>query len=147
VGAGAGVGVELWREHSPPAATHHASAALVDALNTEHELIAGVDASVPGAGKAAATLRHIRSDHRAHARALAAAIREAGGAAPRADPTGATAATHSRQPPSQPVTQLAHAEAAASRRAAARAANMHGGDAALLASIAASEATHAELLR
>lgn len=146
-GAGAGVGIEFWRDHPKPAARRqHAPAALRAALAAEHELIAGLDASLSAAGTAAAALRQVRADHAAHARALAAAVAEAGGAPPGAKGTAPDAASTARAAAPRSVAQLRQAESDASRRAAKRAGALSGRDAALLASIAACEASHAELL-
>lgn len=141
------MGVEFWRDRPQHAAPRrHAPAALRAALAAEHDLIATLDASLPAAGAAAGTLRRIRSDHAAHARALAAAVAEAGGAVPGDQP--AASASAGTAPPAAPasVAQLQQAEADASRWAAKRAGGLSGRDATLLASIAACEASHAELL-
>ena len=146
-GAGAGVGVEFWRDRPKAAAPRrHAPAALRAALAAEHELIAGLDASLPAAGSAAAALRQLRADHAAHARALAAAVAEAGGAPAGATTAASGSAGTSPPPPARSVAQLRQAETDASRRAAERAGALSGRDATLLASIAACEASHAELL-
>jgi hypothetical protein len=145
VGAGAGVGVEFWRDRPKPAAPQqHAPAALLAALDAEHELLAALDASLPAAGAAAPALRQLRADHVAHARALAAAVDEAGGAPVRAKASASPTASPAPAPRS--VAELRQAESDASRRAAEHAGALSGRDAALLASIAACEASHAELL-
>jgi hypothetical protein len=148
-GAGAGVGVEFWRDRPRPAPKPPRPAVLVAALAGERGLIAALDAALPGAGADRATLRAVRSDHVAHERALATAVAQAG----RADlatpaPAAASSAPASPAPSTPPpdAAALRRAETAASRRAAARAGRLSGRDATLLASIAASEAGHAELL-
>lgn len=132
---------------------------LLAALAAERALIAGIDAAGSLPGTDGQILRRIRAEHVAHERALAAAVRAAGGDA---YPAGAS---HSASPGGGPgpsgrprtgtppagghrpgLPALGAAEAAAARAAARRAARLHGRDAALLASISASEATHAELL-
>jgi hypothetical protein len=146
-GAGAGVGAEYWRDRpATPPPRQHAPAALRAALAAEHGLLAALDASLPTAGPADAALRQVRADHAAHARALAAAVAQAGGLPPGARATASGSAVASRPQPPRSVAQLQEAEAGASRRAAERAGSLSGRDAALLASIAACEASHAELL-
>jgi hypothetical protein len=85
-------------------------------------------------------LGQLRADHVAHRDALLAALDEALGATsprPTAAPPAAGSLTRA---------ELRVAEQAASAQAAAHAAQLAGRDAALLASIAACEAGHAELL-
>jgi len=145
-GAGAGVGVEYWRDRPAPVPQRHAPAPLRAALAAERDLLAVLDAALPGAGAAAPFLRQVRADHLAHERALAAAVTEAGGApaGTSAPPTG-TAST-APAAPVRSVAQLRQGETDASRAAARRARQLTGRNAALLASIAACEASHAELL-
>ena len=143
-GAGAGVGVELSRHEPRPRASAPPPpppAELVNALAAERELIATLDASIPTAPQVRERLTHIRADHAAHERALAAAVRQVSGPS--------TAPTASGTPAAAPIgaAELAGAERGAAQAAAARAARLTGRNAVLLASIAACEATHAELLR
>ena len=120
------------RPPAPPAAPRQLS----DALAREQSLVANVDAALD----ARPELRQVRDDHAAHAAALRQAITRYPAAAPplvRAAPPPAAGTT----------AQLRAGELAAARAAAAESAALTGADAALLASISASEATHAELLR
>jgi hypothetical protein len=114
-------------------------AELVAALAAERSLIAGIDATTGGDASVRTALRLIRADHAAHLDALQAAAR--------AYP-GASSSTSPSAPPATALTRAAlrDAERAASTRAAAQAASLSGAAATLLASIAACEATHAELL-
>ena len=88
-------------------------------------------------------IRQARADHVAHLRALDALVAGYGPAA-KATP----AASSSRVPAGTPRTraQLRAAEQQAASAAARRADALSGARAALLASIAACEATHADLL-
>lgn len=146
-GAGAGVGIEFTRhEPGPRTATPPTPppAELVNALAAERDLIAALDASIPTAPQLRERLTRIRADHAEHERALAAAVRLAAGPSvrpavpPSASGTPAAAATG--------AAELAGSERGAAQAAAARAARLTGRDAVLLASIAACEASHAELL-
>jgi hypothetical protein len=147
-GAGAGVGMEFSR-HEPRrrAATPAPSppAELVDALAAERDLIAVLDASIPTEPQLRARLTRIRDDHTAHERALAAAVRQVSGpsAAPSAGPSASSGTPAGA---AAGAAELARAERGAAQTAAARAARLAGRDAVLLASIAACEAAHAELL-
>ncbi|HEY8301379.1 MAG TPA: hypothetical protein VIG48_05745 [Jatrophihabitans sp.] len=116
---------------------------LAAAADAERELIALIDALARHAhGERAATLSAIGKDHAAHHAAIRAAIADATYPRPlpaqRAKPyTG----------PKPKVADLLAKERQAARDAAARAQRLSGRSAALLASIAASEAVHAEVLR
>jgi hypothetical protein len=126
--------------------TPHVPAELPAAVLAERALLATVDAALLHAhGQTKRLLRAIRADHAAHLAAIRAALTEetfppptssATASAPVPQPHGRVRAAHVRT-----------AERRASRAAAARALRLSGRDAALFASIAASEATHAELLR
>jgi hypothetical protein len=117
------------------------------ALAREQQLLAGIDA----AGRVDATLRvrlaALRADHVAHLQVLRDLAARYGG-------TSATSRSTGSQPPSPTTSHRAstgmadvrRAELAASRATAAAALTAAGGDAGLLASIAACEATHAEVL-
>jgi hypothetical protein len=131
-GGGAGVGVALTRPRPRPPAPPAAPAVLVEALAAERALLADLDASTDAAAAA------VRRDHAAHATVLQGAIAATGARpAPAATPTGRA---RSRD-------ELRAAEQAAAQAGAARASRASGAHAALLASIAACEASHAELLR
>jgi len=142
-GAGAGVGIEFTRHETRRRASTPPPpppAELADALAAERDLIAVLDASIATEPQLGERLTRIRADHAAHERALAAAVRQVSGpsAAPRASGAPAPAAVG--------PAELAGAERGAAQAAAARAARLSGRDAVLLASIAACEASHAELL-
>ena len=109
---------------------------LSGALAREQSLVAHLDAVLP----ARPELRQVRDDHAAHAAALRQAIARY--------PAPAPSDISSAGPPpvAGTTTQLRAAELAAAQAAAAESATLAGVDAALLASISASEATHAELL-
>ncbi len=113
-------------------------AALVSAAEAERRLIADLDATTGGAADARRAIVAARADHAAHLAALTSVL------------------SHFRPPsttvsriPGVPRTraQLRVAEQQAATAAAAHASALAAGPAALLASIAACEATHAELLR
>ena len=137
LGGGAGVLAEVLHESSPaPAAP--APDALVSAFEAERVLLATVGA-MAGPHRTREVLAQIRSDHAAHLHALRRLL-----------------ATYppSRKSSSSPGTarprtlgELRGVENQAATDAAQRAAALDGAAAALLASIAACEASHAELLR
>jgi hypothetical protein len=137
-GGGIAVGVLRPVGHEPP--TGRPPADLVAALAAERALIASIDATSGGTAPVRAALHQIKADHVAHRIALQAAVD--GYPDP---PTGARAG-RSRPAVALHVAELRSAEQHASAQAASRAARLSGRDAALLASIAACEACHAELL-
>ena len=114
-----------------------APAELVAARDAERALIAAIDASLAHEATLRTHLAPIRADHSAHLAALEAAI----GAypTPAAMPAVARAAPLDRA-------GLRAAERTAAAHGAQRAAVLTGRSATLLASIAACEASHAELL-
>lgn len=132
-GVGAAVGGLSPRRHrpDPPAPAPQLS----QALAREYSLIADLDAALPTRPQ----LRNVRDDHAAHAEALRAAIARYPAPAPSPSSTGPPAVA-------RPTAQLRASELAAAKAAAAESAALTGSDAALLASISACEATHAELL-
>jgi hypothetical protein len=140
IGAGTGVGVgairPLHRHHSgnPPPTD------LLAALVAEQALIARLDAVTTADRTLQGLLAGIRADHQQHGASLAAALRayEPAPAAPSVTAPAASAASRA---------ELRSAEQIAAARAARRAARLSGSPATLLASIAASEASHAEALR
>lgn len=137
VAAGAGAGIGYLR---PLRSDRHTPIPpdLADALDAEHALIGQIDASVAQDASLHALLAPIRADHVAHLEAITAAIRtDTGQQAPSPAPSGSRAGTRSA---------LRNAEQVASTRAATRAAHLTGTSAVVLASIAACEATHAEVL-
>src|SRR5580765_129153 len=112
-----------------------APAALVEAADAEWALVATVERDLHRFPGQKALLLHLRADHAAHAAALEAAIHVHTGAPPKQ--AAAAAVTG----------HLIDTERKAALAAARRATNLRGADAALLASIAACEASHVELLR
>jgi len=134
--AGGVVAGLLGTRHTP----HHPvqpPALLLAAVAAERALIAELDASrIP-----LATRSQLRADHVAHLRALQAAVAQVS-SSPSAVPP--TAAVQSGVAPS--AAKLRQLEQLASAGAATRALGLTGRDAVLLASIAACEASHVELL-
>jgi hypothetical protein len=137
LGGGAGVVTERLR-HTEPAAPTTAPAALLAAVRAERALLADLDATTGGSPAVRAVIGQVRADHAAHLAALRGIL--AGYSSGRA----ATAKRHGRP---RTLAQLHAAEEDAARTAAQHADALTGPAAALLASIAACEATHAELLR
>ncbi|HEY7007800.1 MAG TPA: hypothetical protein VH395_02600 [Jatrophihabitantaceae bacterium] len=153
--AAAGGGIALGVATEPAAGEHPSTAAripaeLAAAVAAETALIAHVDSALGTARPhVRRALREIRADHVAHLAALRAAI--ADDVYPLTTPSASASGSVSGSvpPPSPapvPTPDVRAGELRASRAAAARAARLSGRDAALLASIAASEACHAELL-
>ena len=167
----AGGGIALGVATEPAQGEHPSTAArvpaeLAAAVAEEAVLIASVESALgtphPRTRRA---LQEIRADHAEHLAALRAAIGDdlypliAPSASASAPVSGSSAASASGSP-SAPRSGAGSAASAAplpayavlagelrdSRATAARAARLSGRDAALLASIAASEASHAELL-
>jgi hypothetical protein len=136
LGGGAGVAVELAGRSSPTGPTA-APAPLIAALRAERALIADLDATTGGSGRVRSVISQARADHAAHLSALRGVLAGYAHSESPAKPHG--------RPRSQ--AQLRAAEGAAAQAAAQRATRLTGATAALLASIAACEATHAELLR
>jgi len=140
-GVGAGIaGISSVRR--PAAAATEVPTQLHGALAREQALVAGLETALrrnTGAIPAVA-LRAARDDHAAHAAALSSAIS--------AHPGPSSSSTPPPSPPAAAPTiaQLRAAELAAAGAAAAESSALAGPDAALLASISACEATHAELL-
>jgi hypothetical protein len=117
-------------------------AVLLGAVEAEDRLIAAIDSV--GDAKA---LAHLRADHVAHREALLGAAQAAGGTATGVPSSGVGSSSRTPSPALLTLTQLGNAESAAALAAAAAASKLTGADAALLASISACEASHAELLR
>ncbi|HJQ43693.1 MAG TPA: hypothetical protein VJ831_11455 [Jatrophihabitantaceae bacterium] len=137
--AGAGTGAGYLRQLRDEPDTR-APPDLLAALASERALTRQLDAAIRRDRTQRQLLTPIRADHQAHADAIAAAIREVTGRAAPAD-TGRAA----RTAPSRAV--LRSAEQTAATRTALRAGRLDGRAATLLASIAACEASHAEVLR
>jgi hypothetical protein len=164
-GGGAALGVSATSRHTTQSLPFvaHVAKELTAAVAAERALLATADAAVAQAhGAEKRVLRAIRNDHAEHLAALTAAVRDDAFPAPApgssTSPTNTTPASSSALPSALPSTlaskptgrissaDVRKGEQRASRAAAARALHLSGRDAALLASIAASEATHAELL-
>jgi hypothetical protein len=141
-GTGALIGV-LTTSQRHRAAGPAPPADLVAAVAQEHALLATLD-GLPAGAVAPQIRRELRADHVAHLRALRGALADAVYPSPvpperstsLARPSGATSRA-----------KLRSTERAAAGSAARRAGRLRGSDAALLASIAACESGHAELLR
>ncbi len=142
LGGGAGVGAGFLRtRHRRRPQLPRPPAALGDALAAERRLIAAIDASLPAHPELRRALTEIRRDHAAHASAVQNALR-----AYRSTPAPGASSSAATRPAARDRSALRAAETAAGGAAARRAGGLTGADAALLASIAACEATHAELL-
>jgi hypothetical protein len=128
---GIGAAVAGLQRRSPPAPPRQLS----DALAREQSLVANLDAALGGRPE----LRQVRDNHAAHAAALRQAIA-------RYRVPASPLISASSRPLGGTTAQLRGSELAAAKAAAAESAALAGADAALLASISASEATHAELL-
>ncbi len=124
------------------AATHQLSAA----LDRERSLLASIDARIVADPAAAGALANIRSDHVAHAVAIAATLHVSAGVS--VAPTGPSTQTSASPDaiPAPTVAALAAAESAAQQAGAAASAVLSGADAVLIASVSACEAGHAALL-
>ena len=112
---------------------------LVSALARERALVATAEAA-QAATPGLAVLASIAADHRSHADALAAAIGSPSG------PTASPSSSKSALAGTGSVATLLAAERAAQQVDAVDSAKLRGSDAVLLASIAACEAGHVELL-
>ena len=149
--AAAGGGVWLARSaeddggsSAPPTVSRELRVAAV----AERDLLATVDAALEHAQGASAhrsALQTVRADHLAHLKAIEAAIADAlYPASPSASPAGPSSASTAAG--KVRIAEVRAAEQRAASAASARAAQLTGRAAALLASIAACEATHVELL-
>src|SRR4051794_27221886 len=136
-GAGAGVGAAYFQDRSPEPPPEP-PAVLLEAAAAERALIADLAATTGGDPDVRVVVRQARANHQAHLAALdglLAAYRR-----PKAPPSPRPGTPRTRA-------ELRAAEAAAAAAAARRADGLNGPRAALLASIAACETTHAELFR
>jgi len=143
-GAGAGVGIAVARRLPRPL-PHRPPADLLAARAAESRLLAGVAAVQRRGGAPVVDLAQLRRDHEAHRAVIDAELSRFG---PAAAAARTRAATSAGRPPDS-LAALRTAERAAARAAAARAGRLAASDAPLatvFASIAACEATHAELL-
>jgi hypothetical protein len=136
--AGGGVAVGALQHVDSGKAGIPPPADLVAALAAERDLIASIDATTGGVASVRAALRVIRADHAAHQEALEAAL-----AGYRRAPSDAASTARAT---ALDVAGLIAAEQQASQHTSTRATALTGREATLLASIAACEATHAELL-
>ena len=135
-GGGAGVGAAFLR-HRAPHLRPLPPEALVAAADAERALIADLVATTGGTGEVRVAIEQATANHRAHLAALDGLLgRYRRPARPSATPRGTP---RTRE-------QLHAAETAAAASAARRALRLPARPATLLASIAACEATHAELL-
>jgi hypothetical protein len=148
LGAGGGVAVGLLVDRTPDHVTVPRPRTLLAAAAAERTLLAQVDAALAGDASLRTVLRQVRADHAAHLAALTAAVELATGAAASSGAASGSGSAGARVPRPAPSSrdQLRAAEAAAASAGAQRALALTGRDAALLASISACEATHAELL-
>ncbi|PZS27517.1 MAG: hypothetical protein DLM58_18745 [Pseudonocardiales bacterium] len=136
--AGGGVAVGALQPVSRNKPTGRPPSELVVALDGERALIAAIDATTGGVASVRTALRQIRADHVAHRVVLQAAV----DAYPQS-PAASTSASGPAQ--ALDVAGLRRAERLASARASTLATRLAGKNATLLASIAACEASHAEL--
>src|SRR5690242_9563617 len=132
---------------APPSVSRELPAAAA----AERDLVATVDAALKHAhGAHRGALQTVRADHLAHLKAIEAAIADAlYPNAPSSAAASASASASSSTSPGAGKVRIADVRAAGQRAAGAgsdRAARLTGRAAVLLASIAACEATHAELL-
>jgi len=115
---------------------------LPGALAREQQLLDGLDAAIRADPTLGARLAPLRADHTAHLQVLQDVSSRYG---PTPATSGGSSATTSAPAPTG-VVGLRRAALAASRASAAAALTAAGGNAGLLASIAACEATHAAVL-
>lgn len=142
VGAGGGAAAEVLRRGAPVPGSPRPPDALVAAIAAERERVQLLDAALaaPAPPAPAALLSEIRANHLAHEQALRSLL-------PRPATAGAApSASASPAGPAPDRAALARSEATAATDTAGRALSLAGGAAALLASIAACEATHAQVL-
>lgn len=138
--AGGGVAVAVLRPlPSPGKPTGRPPADLVTALSAEVALIAAIDATTGGSPDVRVAMRQVRADHVAHRLALQAAV------AAYPEPPASPSPTSTGPVAALTVAGLRDAERSASGQAVTHANRLVGREAALLASIAACEATHAVL--
>lgn len=143
VGGAAGVAAELVQRRVDAPADRPPQE-LVAALAAERALIADLDATTGGMPAVRRVVRQARANHAAHLQTLRELVATYSGAA--SESASPSAGTPTARGIPRTRAQLRAAEQRASSSAAARAARLDGAHAALLASIAACEATHADLL-
>jgi hypothetical protein len=153
LGAGGGVlaGLQTARRAPtpPPPPPPRPPQALLAAAEAERALIADLDATTGGVPDLRRVIAQVRDDHAAHLRALVALLGQFEHVPVRERRRRHVPARKHRRPRGTPRTlaQLRAAERRAATAAAEHASALDGGYAALLASVAACEATHAELLK
>ncbi len=142
VAAGSGVAVGVATTGDDPLPFVESPQILLGAVAAERALIAELDAARTAHPALRPMLAQLRADHAAHLSALRAAVALA------APVPNASAVASPPPAPARPANRarLRILEQRAATRAAAAALQLGGRDAVLLASIAACEATHAELL-
>jgi hypothetical protein len=140
LGGGAGVAADFLHD-AGPRPRPPAPAALRAAVAAERALIADLDATTGGAPEVRRIIAAARADHVAHLAALTDLLTRY-----RPAPHASASAPAPRGAP-RTLAQLRAAEQRAAAAAAQHATALFGAQAAMLASIAASEASHAELLR
>lgn len=138
-GGSAGAITELVRE-TPAEPPPPPPAALIAAADAERALIADLDATTGGTPSVRAVIVQTRANHAAHLAALTALLSRFRAPSPSSSPAPPRGTPRT-------VAALRDAEQRATSAAARHAAALSGGTAALLASIAACEATHAALLQ
>lgn len=136
---GAGVGAAWLSDGSTATGPGPAPDALLGAVFAEQALIADLDATTGGAPAVRTAIAQLRADHALHLQALDALASQY--RRPRASASASAKGTP------RTAAALRAAEVRASAGAAHRASILPGRAAVLLASIAACEAAHAELLR
>ncbi|MDQ2748769.1 MAG: hypothetical protein M3Y44_04470 [Actinomycetota bacterium] len=138
--AGGGVAVAALRPAAEPdKPVGRPPAELVAAVASERALIASIDATTGGSPAIRTALRQVRADHVAHQVALQAAV------VAYPQPPDSSSPTSPGTAAALTVPGLRTAEQTAATQAASRAAALSGRHAALLASIAACESSHAVL--
>jgi len=144
--AGAGVGyvARVEREPAPPV-PDLPPALLLAAAERERALIADLDATTGGPAALRAVLARARADHAAHLSALQELISRYDAPTPTAGASAARSPAPSGS--ARTASQLRAAEAAAAIASARDAAACTGSLATLLASVSASESSHAALIQ
>jgi hypothetical protein len=142
LGAGGGVVAGLAHRSPRSAPPPAPPSVLVAALAAENALVRDLDATTGGDAAVRRIIVSARADHAAHAQALRGLL----AAHPHAASTASTSTAPAPRGTARTRAQLRAAEQHAAAQAGARAAAARGEVAALLASIAACEATHVELL-
>jgi hypothetical protein len=140
LGGGAGAAADLL-SRSGPAPRPRAPEALLSAVAAERTLLADLDATTGGSTDARRAITAVRADHAAHLAALTDLL-----TGYRAEPRNSTGSLRPRGTP-RTLAELRAAEQRAATSAGGWAAALSGGQAALLASIAACEAGHAVLMQ